>query len=209
MDYLRIQTKNGILYGGNQTLFSKEKIRQDGCGVIAAVDVTLVLKGHSLNITWEEYADYLESIEKYFLYFSKIGMNGMSLSLGINHLFRKENLPYRAHWKLLPMTSRSIEHFRSMIKQGIPVIFAAGPGFPNPFSREKVSLYQRRGNEEYYKIHATHRHFMVITDISDEDMLTVSSWGKKYFIPWEELLHYSKRKSMPLFTNYLSIYPIL
>ena len=52
-----------------------------------------------------------------------------------------------------------------------------------------------------------HNHFVVITDVTEDGKLKVSSWGKTFYIDWKEYLEYSRKRSNPVFTNYLEIRP--
>ncbi|MDO4976897.1 MAG: hypothetical protein Q4E53_06520, partial [Eubacteriales bacterium] len=121
-DYIRVSTKENILYGGNQGCFSEKKIKGYGCGLIAAADVSLFLSKKPNEITWERYQAYLRKIRPFFLFFPHLGMNGIMLSLGLNLVFLMERIPYISYWKLLPVRKSSKKEMEKMLRQGIPVI---------------------------------------------------------------------------------------
>lgn len=207
MDYIRVLREDKTLYGGNQGCFPERKIKGYGCGLIAAADVSLYLGKSSNEVTWEEYQAYLAKIRPFFFILPRLGMNGIMLSLGLNIVFLLKKIPYICYWKLLPIGKRSYRDMKKMLDAGIPVILTAGPNFPNIFGKESVPLYRKMGENSYRKVNSFRQHFVVVTAMEGE-YLKISSWGSPYYMKWEEYLHYSKRKSICFFTNYMKISPI-
>ena len=204
-DYIRIHTQTGPIYGGNQNLFPDRKLSGFGCGLIVAADVSLYLQGRTSFRRLADYVEYVREIERDFFYLPRLGMNGIMLALGMNRVCRRQNLPYRAHWHLLPMGQADLQVMRSMLRQQIPVILAIGPNFPHILGQEKVKLYQKKRQGQLAVASNVQKHFLTITEITEDGWMKVSSWGKIYYLSWEEVLTYARKKSMPFFTNYLQI----
>ncbi len=205
--YITVIQDKKEYYGGNQNLFPEKKLKGYGCGLIAATDVIIYLMDCPNTFEWDQYYEYVKKIEKYFFYLPFLGMSGMALSLGINRVFRHYRMPYRARWKLLPLRESSRRKIKEMLKEHLPVIIAIGPNFPNIFGKKSVSLFHRTEENTYHSCGAVHNHFVVVTDYTTDGKMKVSSWGKTFYIDWKEYLEYSRRRSNPIFTNYLEIRP--
>ncbi len=92
-------------FGGSQMWSSNSAIHDYGCGAVAGYDLFRYLSGSMELIDKNNYLsrmDYsvrLESFSKlYFPVLGKLGINGISLASGLNKVFRKYDLPYRAKW---------------------------------------------------------------------------------------------------------------
>ena len=203
--YITVIREDTEYYGGNQNLFPEKKLKGFGCGLIAATDVIMYLMDCPNTFQWDQYYESVKKIEKYFFYLPFFGMSGMALSLGINRVFHHYRLPYRAWWRLLPMRESSKAKIKKMLEDHLPVIISIGPNFPNVFGKKSVPLYRKAGTGLYHVCGSVHNHYVVITEFTGEDKMKVSSWGKTYYIDWKEYLDYSRKKSFPVFTNYLDI----
>ena len=203
--YITVIQDEKEYYGGNQNLFPEKKLKGYGCGLIAATDVIIYLMDCPNTFAWDQYYEYVKKIEKYFFYLPFLGMSGMALSLGINRVFHHYRMPYRARWRLLPLRDSSRKKIEEMLEDHLPVIIAIGPNFPNVFGKKSVSLYHKITENTYHNCGSVHNHFVVITDCAPDGKMKISSWGKTFYIDWKEYLEYSRRKSNPVFTNYLEI----
>ncbi len=203
--YITVIQDEKEYYGGNQNLFPEKKLKGYGCGLIAATDVIIYLMDCPNTFAWDQYYEYVKKIEKYFFYLPFLGMSGMALSLGINRVFHHYRMPYRARWRLLPLRDSSRRKIEEMLEDHLPVIIAIGPNFPNVFGKKSVSLYHKITENTYHNCGSVHNHFVVITDCAPDGKMKISSWGKTFYIDWKEYLEYSRRKSNPVFTNYLEI----
>ena len=203
--YITVIQDEKEYYGGNQNLFPEKKLKGYGCGLIAATDVIIYLMDCPNTFAWDQYYEYVKKIEKYFFYLPFLGMSGMALSLGINRVFHHYRMPYRARWRLLPLRDYSRRKIEEMLEDHLPVIIAIGPNFPNVFGKKSVSLYHKITENTYHNCGSVHNHFVVITDCAPDGKMKISSWGKTFYIDWKEYLEYSRRKSNPVFTNYLEI----
>ncbi len=207
MDYVGIQTDEGMIYGGNQNRFSNKKLKGYGCGLIAAADVSWYLSDKENVMEWRKYESYISRVKKYFFYLPYFGMNGYALSLGINLIFLKNKIPFRAHWCLKPISKKSLIHIKAMLDQKLPVIIAIGPNFPNIFGKRQLAYYRRDFKGNYVRAGSVNKHFVVITEMKD-GYFKISTWGKLYYLKCEDYIDYCRKNSMPFFSNYLKIFAV-
>ena len=132
-----------------------------------------------------------------------------SIQSVFNDVFDTCDLPYNATWGLSCDFVKTYVRIEKMVRNNIPVIFS----FDNGFSDEKLKLYTST-DEKSYSFNmddAVSSHYMAVTGIieySDEiadrirhqRMLEISSWGKKYYIDFDEYAPF-----MSPFTNILYI----
>ena len=203
-DYLRIHSKNGDFYGGNQKSFPDALIQTDGCGLIAAADVIWYLHQGKSPLSEKHYQNYVQKLRPFFRFFPNHGMPSWALLWGLNRSFRHYHMPWRIHWGIRP--SRRYECILKMLENDIPVIVAIGPNFPNRSGKKAVHFYERRENGSYEVAASTQGHYVVITG-ADHEWLRISSWGKEYYMNWNEFDHYAQKDSFWLFTNVCRITP--
>ena len=155
------------------------------------------------------------------------GVNSFLLAMGMNKYFRKHRMKYRASWKWT--ASKKWEIVERMLKDDIPVIISIGNNFPAVWGKHELNLYvadeqiRTRHNdgsisrhtsgdaEAVLKEERTYRkqasvcgHFVVITAI-EGNCLTVSSWGRRYYISIDEFDRYVKKHSTHIYSNILEI----
>ena len=90
-----------------------------------------------------------------------------------------------------------------MLEEQIPVVLAIGPNFPILWGNHRLTLYEKDGGIFRPKT-TTRAHYVTITEM-DEEWLTVSSWGKKYYVKKLEYEAYVRKHSNYLFSNILVI----
>ena len=186
-------------------------------------------------ISKTDYIDFIRNMERrYFHIFPKLGLSGILLALGMNLYFmihRKEikrltGHKYRARWAVWP--SKLLDRIKEMLESDLPVIISIGPGF---FHKDKVRFYVEESvnnksnsngqfkttdkttdrKEKRYKVATSTRdHYVTITGIieSKEDNITlleISSWGKKYYIRYDEYRNFVKKCDNFYFSNILYI----
>lgn len=206
--YISVIHEGEVSYGGNQQWFAGKVMRGYGCGAIGAADVLMYLmrrQPSKIRIPFTfpcEKAIYQNCVnfwrKKYFPILPRLGMSGWLLVMGLSRSFRKYRLPYRVRWGVpLARMQAAIEE---MLKADIPVILSVGPNFPILWGKQGVPLYRKNGEGTYIKRQDIRAHYMVVTGIVD-GKLRVSSWGKEYWIDWEEYLEYIKRYSWGLVSN--------
>ncbi len=200
--YLKIETKDTMAYGGNQSWFPYKFLKKTGCGVIGAADTLLHLNGKE-QLTEAEYMDFAKMLWRKFLpVIPGFGMNGLTLMIGINRYFQKNGMPYRARWRI--SGRKMFSRIDRMLADDIPVILAVGPNFPFVWKKEKLTFYTKINDEKYIPAVKTKAHFVTVTG-RDGAWLQISSWGEKYYIDIREYREYVKRYSSPLVSNIIYI----
>ena len=103
-----------------------------------------------------------------------------------------------------------VRGIEKMLENDIPVILAIGNNFPLVWGKKKLNLYvpdtkkKDQGEKVYKKQQGVNGHFVVVTSIED-NCLTVSSWGRKYYINVDEYNRYVSKHSIHLYSNILVI----
>jgi len=202
----------GKSYGGNQMASPDKVMRRCGCGVVAAADLLLylhryhkplpLLEGVSGEPTLDEYEDLLQHLRrKFFPLFYPVGMNGLSLALGLNHIFRRNGLAFRCRWDM--SEAKLWSRMEEMLIMDIPVILSIGPNFPRLWKKGKETLY-RLDNGEQRAAASTRAHYVTVTGM-DDTWLRVSSWGKEYYLSREEYEHFRADVSSAMVSNIVYI----
>lgn len=188
-------------YGGDQSWFSYRFLKNYGCGVISAAEVLFGLRGRK-EISKLEYMDFADHLWKHYLpVIPGFGMNGLTLAVGLNRYFWKNEMPYFAFWCI---SGRKLqERAREMIRNGIPVILSIGPNFPILWGNEKLTFY-RKENGSFVASARTKAHFVTVTDW-ERQMIRISSWGKEYYIDAKEYEAYVKKHSSFFVSNMIYI----
>ncbi|MBR3293991.1 MAG: hypothetical protein IKI69_06180 [Oscillospiraceae bacterium] len=205
-------------YGGSQQWCDNQILREVGCGVIAAVDLLIYLcrrrpcgqllpfPSFSIEhypLPFVPYRDFVKRIQKrYFPLIPHFGINGLFLAIGVNALFRRAKLPYRAQWAV--PYSRIWDKMAEMLDQDIPVVFSVGPNFPLIWQKNMLPFYLSKSDGSLQPGAKTRAHYVVVTGM-DEQWLQISSWGKKYYISRQEYLRYVRKHSSRLTSNILYI----
>lgn len=209
---------NGLLtYGGSQLLSDSAVIKKCGCGVVAAADLFIYVHrfrvgchcdmfeglGRVLGVPLKEYNNVLHALSRrYFPLTPPFGINGLGLVCGMNLYFKTHSWPLRAQWGVRYRELwQSIE---SMLDDDIPVIIAVGPNMPRFWQDNRLGLYTRLPDGNYKRIGAVKAHYMTVTAI-DDDYLTVSSWGRRYYISRCEYDAYTRAYSNGLLCNIVYI----
>lgn len=199
-------------YGGSQSAFSNRTLSRCGCGDVAALEVLAYLsrfRGCRIDfledlpqgsVSAELYEEKAELIsKKYFPAVYPLGVTVFGMALGMNAVFTKYRLPYRAVWGVRPGRLRcSIEE---MLDSDIPVIMAAGKNFPNIFGKESLALY-RYGTD--HRAGSVRAHYYIVTAL-EGDKMTISSWGRKYTVSFSEFETYASAVSNPFLSSILYI----
>lgn len=211
--YVSVMTARGATFGGDQRQSRDAVLRRCGCGVVAAADLLRYLDRFHPDCrvpaldalrgeewTQEQYEALLQRLRRrYFPLLYPTGLNGLTLALGLNRLFRR-HMPYTARWGV----PRAVlfEVMEEMLRQDLPVILSVGPNFPRVWRRERL-LMQGEGCAGMTGVRA---HYMTVTAL-DETTITVSSWGRKYRIRRSDYSRYVRCCSSPLVSNLLWLRP--
>ena len=217
-------------FGGNQGWFEElsnkrkaTRLADFGCGLIGVGDILLYITGGKAmdenskqvtGISSSAYNDYILSIEKkYFHVLPKLGISGPLLAWGMNLYFLihkkkiRETTGAKYHARWFVRKKNILKRAKEMLSNDIPVLFSVGPGF---LKKEKINLYTRAehdGKPVFKQTSRTKDHYMIITGVleGEKTMLEISSWGSKYYISFNEYLHYIKKNDNSFFSNILYI----
>ena len=202
-------------YGGNQQLSHSSTIKGAGCGLVAACDLFRYLNDHHPGCHCELFDDLvageplyiknynriLDMLRGYFPIIPKFGINGIMLSLGINAFFLRHGYPYMAAWCVSPRNLWA--RIERMLREDIPVIISVGPNFPLVWQKHKANLYAERAGD-IRRVSSAKAHFMTVTAIDDK-WLTLSSWGRKYYMSRSEYEQYVSMHSGSFASNIVYI----
>lgn len=214
--YLSVRNGDELSYGGTQSYGKTETMQRCGCGVVAALDFLLYLQRRrkpqyvsflprldSRIPDRGEYAELLQELSRRYLpLIYPTGINGLLLAAGINLLFLREKLPFRASWR---MTRQGLwSGIDAMLARDLPVIFSVGPNFPRLLTgKERVNLYSSSGGT-LFPAARVHAHYMILTG-RDAEWLYLSSWGREYMLRISDYESYISQHSSYLFSNILYI----
>lgn len=201
-NFISVSTPNGLDYGGNQNYWKKSSMNGYGCGIIGVANILLYKSQESSNdessISQEDYMDFCDKLRRYLPILPFSGINGIELSLGFNTYCRINKIPLVSSWGV--SRKNIYKEINSMLENDIPVIISAGPGFPQVWKKGKLNLY----NFQMNRATSCRAHYMTVT-ASDSNCLTVSSWGRKYFIKKSEFDKYIKENSNGYLSSILKI----
>ena len=198
-------------FGGNQVWSGRWDLRKYGCGAVAMTDLILYLTRHhgvdgpkeaTLDpIPLADYDRLCSRLQRrYLTMIPPSGINGLSLAAGISLYCTIHRIPLRAFWGV--RTGRLWSAVSEMLDRDLPVILAAGPNFPAVWQKHKLKLYRKTPDGTYVAVSGAAGHYMTVTAM-DDTWLTVSSWGKQYWIHRGEYEAYGRSHSIPLVNNIL------
>jgi hypothetical protein len=170
-----------------------------------------VLKDTGL-VKYEDYDPYIRIINQEYTKTKRyIAVLGPLLASAINSYSSAYDLGLKATWKLGLSYYDMYDLIEEMLKQDIPVILSVGPNTPKlwgrigiPFYERKEIEYQESEDEKpsekkpyYYQVKQNNinGHYVSVTgivkdEITGQIMLRISSWGKQYYINYEEYRDY-------------------
>lgn len=222
--YVSIQHNGDRSYGGNQGWWSKENslFNDQGCGVISMCDLEIYLhmtmrkqhgdkKESDAPMTYWEYKRYIDDAGKsrYTLGVGKntekLGLMPLTMVKGLKEnkeLLDGISIGKRCRLKWAPSTNSNKikEYIIDTLSRDIPVVASY-----YVFNKEnKLSLYKYdSGKQKMTKCGEIKSHYFNITGMSvleDREYLSISSWGKKYYISYDEWA-----KKLSIFSNILLI----
>ena len=204
-----ISVSRGALrsYGSSQDWSERWDIRRCGCGAIAMTDLVLYLRryhgcdGPDLPdpAPLEAYDRLCTKLQrKYLPMVPPVGINGLSLALGLDLYFRIHKIPLRAFWGVRAKNIWTA--MADLLDRDLPVIFSVGQNIPRVWENHRLNLYIRRSDGTYVAASRVKAHYMTVTAM-DDTWLTVSSWGRQYYIHRGEYEDYGKKHSIALVNN--------
>lgn len=219
-------------YGGSQEWFinlpgeHNYEIKKWGCGLVSAADILLYLSmynskfqteitnkvkylGNSTVITYESYMAYLLNMD--FLYFpinGKFyvnGVDGVVISSGMKKYSKKYGLGLNTHWRW--SRNKILPRIKEMLEKDIPVMLS---GDRKILEKDgAVYLYKEPDSaaspEEEFSSHYVTVTGLIIDDIKHETWLKVSSWGRCYYINYDQYKDFSNEYSWCMISNVLDI----
>lgn len=162
--------------------------------------------------SYMEYLSYMEQMyfpinQKNLIYntFEIKGIDGLSIQNGMNRYMDIHNIHLDAQWGM--SKSKILPRIEEMLQNDIPVMLSGDATEKNTF----VNLY--RWNEKaqnYEQVVSFSSHYVTVTGLTIDDIghktwLEVSSWGRKYFIDYNEYISFMTENSNRIVTNILYI----
>lgn len=222
-DFLQISLTLSNAYGGNQNWWkSKDKTFSDeGCGIIAVSNLFQYYnrkeKGDKSELTKEEYISYTNDLKKDFNYMPFVGGTcGLNLISGMKKFIKRKKLKYNVllepgvfskKWNL---RERMVKKIEKQIKKKKPVIFSVGSTIIGEVAdEEKVKMYASQSNKSLINIKSTknydllYDHYVTLTGMIKDRQenavyFQVSSWGKKYYVDYQDICDYVDGKKASL-----------
>lgn len=156
------------------------------------------------------YKDYMSYVRKINIYYTKtkpyIAVLGPKIAYAFNSYARTYKFNLRAKWKLTLSYYDMLEYIEEMLSRDIPIILSIGPNTPFMWKKNGIFLYKRESLDNpddsttYYRYipvkSNVYGHYVTVTGIykslngNGKIMLRVSSWGKPYYIDYNEYRDY-------------------
>jgi hypothetical protein len=162
---------------------------------------------------------YIRKINTYYTKTKRyIAVLGPRIAYAFNSYARTYRFNLRARWKLTLTYYDMLEHIEEMLSGDIPVILSIGPNTPLLWKNDGISFYVRESVDnqtnnaddkillpapDLYCYHTVknkiHSHYVTVTGIyrnveknspGEKILLRISSWGKKYYINYDEYRDY-------------------
>ena len=212
-------------FGGNQRWLRKGQDKAStlsdyGCGLISANDVILHISDRTANTSKERYIAAIRKLNRrYFHILPWLGLSGLMLSLymKIFLLIHRKSLgkSFKVRWAVLP--HNILSRIREMLSGDIPVILSIGPGIIRG-RKEKLTFYAATPDKSsngddisFSPATSTKDHYVNVTGIYETEdgviYLEISSWGKRYYVNFDEYMTFIKKHDNFLFSNILYIKP--
>jgi len=166
-----------------------------------------------------DYMSYIRKINTYYTKTKRyIAVLGPRIAYAFNSYARTYRFNLRARWKLTLTYYDMLEHIEEMLSGDIPVILSIGPNTPLLWKNDGIGFYVRESVDnqtnnaddkillpapDLYCYHTVknkiHSHYVTVTGIyrnveknspGEKILLRISSWGKKYYINYDEYRDY-------------------
>lgn len=178
-----------------------------------AVTESVLQGGDSAN--YKDYISYVRKIDTYYTRTRRwIAVLGPQIANSFNSYARTYDLSYRAKWKLFLSYYDMYEMIEEMLSLDIPVIISIGPNTPRLWGKKGIPFYKKHtikvpiklDNSDsptltfhtiyrYEAVQNVNSHYVTVTGLIKDPiaatiMLRISSWGKQYYINYEEYRDY-------------------
>jgi hypothetical protein len=189
-------------------------------------ETTSALQG-GLQVKYDNYDAYVRIINDHYTKTQRfIAVLGPKVASAINSYSDDYGLGLQAAWKWKLTYYDMYDMIEEMLRQDIPVILAIGPNSPNLWGKKGIPFYELKeidyqesddpavGNSKpyYYKVvhPAINGHYVTVTGIIKDDvagriMLRISSWGKQYYINYEEYRDYAETAGSTLTSSIVQV----
>jgi hypothetical protein len=168
------------------------------------------------SVNYDNYDDYVRTINAHYTKTKRfIAVLGPTIASAVNSYSNTYMLRYQASWKWALSYYDMFEMISEMLIHDIPVILSIGPNTPNLWGKKGIPFYERYEVEipadkthptptKQYRyrpvIHDVNSHYVAVTAIIKDDaastiLLRISSWGKQYYIKYEEYRDYIENYS--------------
>lgn len=174
-----------------------------------------VLQGTD-SVYYKDYINYVSQIDRSLTKTKRwVAVLGPQLASAINTYAGDNQLKFSAKWKLNLSFYDMLEAMEEMLSKDIPVILSIGPNTPKLWGKKGIPFYQQSiielpdtsdnssGISLPPKILYRYKpvkqdingHYVTVTGIRKDPnhrsiMLHISSWGKPYYINYEEYREY-------------------
>lgn len=228
-DYIQIDDARGKTFGGRQHWLEENGSRAlalCSCGAVAAADLLLYLARSRPEwetplcaplvregpISRERYSDYLGLVaRRYARPLPPLGKTGFGLSRGVERYFAENRIALRAEWRQLAFSRRPADSFAEMLADDLPVILSV-PAFP--LKIKSLNFYHtaqtKRTPSNVLRYRERTGHFVTacaLRELGGGLALEVSSWGRRFYIDWDEYLASAKRGAGLITCGYIQLRP--
>jgi len=203
-------------FSDNKKLSTDRLLHNYGCGTIATADLFLYLvlqnQAESNSLTdiaigkadTIDYQDYMSYVRKIHSLYTKtkpiIAVLGPKVASAIHRYSKTYQLGLKASWKMNLSYYDMLALMEEMLSKDLPVIFSIGPNTPNLWGKKGIRFFTHKEleNKKYeYQVARTeiNGHYVTVTGIIKDEikkklMLQISSWGKMFYIDYEEYRDY-------------------
>lgn len=182
--------------------------------------ITAIALTDTDEVNYKNYIDYVRTIhDKYTKTRRFVAVLGPKVASAINSYSDQNSLGLKASWKLKLTYYDMYDIIEDMLDHDIPVILSIGPNTPKLWGKKGIPFYEKKEiqyQEEdtvnndikekrkpyYYKAVYSdiNGHYVTVTGIIKDEvasriMLRISSWGKQYYINYEEYRDYVENYS--------------
>ena len=189
-------------------------------------DTEIALRGTN-EVKYSNYDLYVRRINDQYTKTRRIiAVLGPSVASAINSYSNAYKLGYEANWKWKLSYYDMLDMIEEMLHQDIPVILSIGPNTPKLWGKTGIPFYERReidywespdqksvGQKPYYYkavMQDINSHYVTVTGLIKDDvtgriMLRISSWGKQFYINYEEYRDYVENTSGTITSSIVSV----
>ena len=179
------------------------------------------------------YNNYLTYVKKIHASYTKthryLAVPGPKIASAINSYASHYHINLEASWKWTLSYYDMYDMIETMLAQDLPVILSIGANTPNPWGKRGISFYERREinypadtdatsdtdirKKPYYYRSVFHNicgQYVTVTamikdDMAGKIMLRISSWGRQYYLDYEEFREYIDSHSTTLTSSLIDI----